>query len=74
MIAAFLEFYTMVVLATVIVSWLHLPPANPVVQLLKALTEPLLKPIRKALPTKGELDFSPIVLLVGVQILWGFLI
>ena len=74
MIAAFLEFYTMIVLATVILSWLRLPPANPVVQLLGALTEPFLKPIRKALPSSGGLDFSPIVLLLGVQILRGFLI
>lgn len=74
MIVAFLEFYSMVVLATVILSWLRLPPTNPVVQLLGALTEPFIKPIRKALPPIGGLDFSPIVLLLGVRILRGFLI
>ncbi len=74
MIAAFLEFYTMIVFAAVILSWLRLPPTNPVVQVLGSLTEPFLKPIRKAIPPSGGLDFSPIILLLGVQILRGFLI
>ena len=74
MIAAFLEFYTMIVFAAVILSWLRLPPTNPVVQILGRLTEPFLKPIRKAIPPSGGLDFSPIILLLGVQLLRGFLI
>ena len=74
MIAAFLEFYMMIVFAAVILSWLRLPPTNPVVQVLGRLTEPFLKPIRKAIPPSGGLDFSPIILLLGVQLLRGFLI
>ena len=38
-----------------------------------SLTEPLLQPIRRVLPTMGRMDFSPIVLLVGLQMLKGFL-
>jgi YggT family protein len=74
MIPAFLEFYTMVVLAAVILSWLRLPPQNPVVQVLDALTEPFLKPIRKLIPASGGMDFSPIILLLGVQLLRGLMI
>jgi len=34
-----------------------------------ALTEPLLRPIRKFLPSTGGIDLSPIVLLLGVMLL-----
>ena len=34
-------------------------------QALNALTEPLLKPIRKVMPNLGAVDISPIILLLG---------
>jgi YggT family protein len=34
-----------------------------------ALTEPVLTPIRRVLPSVGGLDFSPMVLLLGVRLL-----
>ena len=36
---------------------------------LNMVLDPLLAPIRRILPATGALDFSPIVLLVGLQIL-----
>lgn len=35
---------------------------------LQAILEPLLKPIRKFLPNTGTLDFSPMVLIIGLTI------
>jgi len=34
-----------------------------------ALLEPLLGPIRRIMPNTGAIDFSPLVLIVGLQIL-----
>lgn len=34
-----------------------------------ALLEPLLRPIRKILPNTGAIDFSPLVLIVGLEII-----
>lgn len=34
-----------------------------------ALLEPLLRPIRRILPATGSIDFSPLVLIVGLEIL-----
>lgn len=34
-----------------------------------ALLAPVLNPIRRILPTTGSLDFSPLVLIIGLQIL-----
>ncbi|HEY2407807.1 MAG TPA: YggT family protein [Polyangiaceae bacterium] len=64
-----LDGYTLVVLATVIVSWLSLPEDHPVVRLTSALTKPLLTPIRRVLPSFAGLDFSPMVLLIGLRLL-----
>ena len=57
-----INMYSYIVLASVLVSWVQLPPDNPIVQILDTFTEPLLGPIRKIMPDMGGLDFSPIVL------------
>ena len=36
---------------------------------INSLLDPLLRPIRKILPPTGGLDFSPLVLLIGIQVL-----
>ena len=68
-----IDLYSLIVFVAVILSWFQLPYDNPVVQIVNRLTEPLLQPIRSVLPTMGRMDFSPIVLLVGLQMLKGFL-
>ena len=68
-----IDFYSLIVFGAVILSWVQLPYDNPVVQFVGRLTEPLLQPIRRALPSMGRLDFSPMILLVGLQILKSFL-
>jgi YggT family protein len=35
----------------------------------RALTEPLLAPIRRVLPTVGGIDFSPMLLIVLINVL-----
>ncbi len=62
--------YTFVVVAACLISWVNPDPYNPIVRVLRNLTEPLLWRIRKYLPftyIRG-LDFSPIVLLLGLQL------
>ena len=66
--------YEIVVIAAVILSWLIsfnvINPYNPFVrslwQAMMAITEPLLRPIRRMLPDLGGLDISPIVLLLAL--------
>ena len=69
-----LDLYSLVVLGSVVVSWLQLPPSNPIVTLLGTMTEPLLAPIRRILPDMSGLDFSPLVLLFGLRLLRGVLL
>ena len=48
----------------VIISWINVGPSSPVYPIAKMLyqiTEPVLAPIRRVLPTFGMLDLSPMV-------------
>lgn len=51
---------------------------HPIVMLIRGITEPLYRPIRKVMPAvrMGDvaLDLSPIIVLIGIQILAGSLI
>jgi YggT family protein len=38
-------------------------------QAINALLEPLFRPIRRFMPNTGSIDFSPLVLIIGLQIL-----
>jgi len=64
-----LDVYSLVVLAAVVLSWVRLPETNPLVRITSALTEPLLAPIRRVLPDLGGLDFSAMILLLGLRLL-----
>lgn len=72
-----IDIYFYIILATVIISWLAafniINFGNPYVRqingVLRQLTEPVLAPIRRILPNLGGLDFSPLVLLLGLQFL-----
>ena len=69
-----LNLYTWVIIASAIFSWLYafnvVNPRNQFVgtigKMLYQLTEPLLRPIRRVIPTFGGLDISPVVLLIGI--------
>ncbi len=62
------ELYTVILLVRVLLSWFQVDPYNPLVRILYQLTEPLLAPIRRLLPSAGPFDFSPIVALILVMV------
>ena len=70
-----LGFYTWIIVAAVIVSWLtvfnvinqHNNFVRSLLRILYALTEPVFRPIRKIIPPMGGLDLSPIIVFV---IIW----
>ncbi len=72
LIITVIQLYTYIVVATVIVSWLiafnvinlHNPVVRQITYILGQLTEPLLDPIRRVLPSLGGLDISPVILLL----------
>ena len=62
-----LNMIMIVVIASVIVSWVGADPNNPIVQILKRITEPLYRPFRpltRMIP--GPLDWTPFFVLLLV--------
>jgi len=47
-------------------SWVQ--PGSPAYSLLGRLTEPLLAPLRRVIPSVGGIDLSAIVLIIALQI------
>lgn len=53
----------------VLLSWVRLPPDNPIVAALNVVCEPLLAPIRQVIPPMAGLDFTPLVVLFILDVL-----
>jgi YggT family protein len=54
--------YMVVIGIRALISWVNPDPYNPIVQILHKLSEPVLKPLRKLVPTyKMGIDLSPII-------------
>lgn len=69
-----IDLYIIILLISAVLSWLLafnvINPHNQVVRLIyqgvSALTEPVLRPIRRMLPAAGPFDFSPLILLIAL--------
>lgn len=67
--------YWWILIARVLVSWINADPWNPIVQFLHRVTEPVLAPIRRHLPTwRWGLDLSPVVAILALYFLEWFLV
>ena len=61
-----------VVIAHVIFSY-FMSPYHPVREAIDRIVEPMLTPIRQFMPNLGGLDFSPLVLIILLQLLGSLL-
>lgn len=64
------------IIVRALLSWVNPDPHNPIVQFLQAVTEPILVPIRRLLPSafRWGLDISPIIAILAVMFLKAFLV
>ena len=60
--------FMFVVFVQVILSWISPGSYNPITVLLYQLSEPLLRPARRLLPSTHGIDFSPILVFVFLQL------
>ena len=65
---------TLAILARVLISWFPISRDSLLVTILYDVTEPILGPLRRVIPSLGNIDISPIVALVLLQILQGLLL
>ncbi len=75
-IAWVIQAYIIIIFVRVILSWFPITPGTPVASVMRvlySLTEPVLGPIRRVLPPMRlggmGLDLSPIIVLIGLQII-----
>jgi YggT family protein len=70
-----LLFFMWIVIARAILSWVSPDPYNPIVRFVHNVTEPVLSPIRRRFPLGfGGIDFSPMIILLAVIFLRGFVV
>jgi len=61
--------YEIVLIIRIVLTWIPHNPYNQAVQFLYRITEPVLRPIRRYIPTFSGIDFSPIIVFIGLGIL-----
>ncbi len=61
--------YFFLIIALVILSWIGPKARHPIVPLIIQLTDPVLAPIRRVLPTMGGFDLSPLIALIAIRFL-----
>lgn len=68
-----LSLYMWIVVARAVLSWVNPDPYNAIVRFINAVTEPVLYQIRSRLPVIfGGIDFSPMIVFLGVIFLRTF--
>jgi YggT family protein len=72
--------YIVVVLVRIVLSWFPISygsPMVPVARALAAVTDPILEPMRRAIPPVRlgamAMDLSPLILILGLSILQGII-
>ena len=66
------DFFVWVVIASSLLSF-FLPPYHPVREALGRIVDPFLNPIRSLMPSAGGLYFSPLILILIIELITNFL-
>lgn len=81
-ISFIVNLYILVIVAQVALSWLiafdivnaENAAAVRLTTLLKKLTDPVFIPLRKYIPPMGGMDFTPLIVIIGLQIIPSLLL
>ena len=63
----------LLILGRVLISWFDPVGRTQLGAFLVSATEPILAPVRRALPRTGMVDFSPLIVLIVLSVLWRLL-
>lgn len=67
------QLFIWIVIAAALLSF-FVPPYHPIREVLDRIVNPFLEPIRRIIPPAGTMDFSPLVLIIVVEIVSRLLI
>ena len=66
--ALLVNLYFFVLIAMIIVSWVAPGSRHPAIELIWQISEPVMAPVRSLLPNMGGIDFSPILVFIGINV------
>lgn len=70
-----LEALKWLIIIRALMSWFVSPAStNPIVNLIRRITDPILRPLSELLPNAGGMDFTPILAFVAIYLLQGVVI
>lgn len=72
-INALSQLLVLLVIVSVILSY-FMDPYHPIRRSIDSVVEPLLAPIRRVVPLIGMLDFSPLILIILIQVVSNLII
>jgi YggT family protein len=73
LLALFLNILTFAIFFRSLASWFPIDREGPVLRALDAITEPVLEPLRRVVPTIGMIDITPMVAIILLQVIAGAL-
>jgi YggT family protein len=65
---------SLAILVRVLLSWVPMRLPWGLGEFVWAITEPILAPIRRALPFMGGMDFSPFIAVIAIQVIQSLLL
>lgn len=69
LIKSIIWIYIIALIIQAVISWVGSAQGNPVVPLINSINNPILRPIRKVVPLVGMMDLSPLVAILGLNVL-----
>jgi YggT family protein len=69
MLGQLISLYSFVVLVAVVLSWIPAARGTQFARLIEAVTEPVFERVRRVVPPMGGFDMSPLVVMIGLQVL-----
>jgi YggT family protein len=72
-IRVFLQIITFAILIRAVLSWIMPGQRTMLTDIIYHITEPILAPIRKILPSMGTIDLSPLIAIIILQVISFFI-
>jgi YggT family protein len=69
MLGQLVSLYSFVVLVAVVLSWIPAARGTQFARFVEAVTEPVFERVRRVVPPMGGFDMSPMIVMIGLQVL-----
>ncbi|KKO18616.1 MAG: hypothetical protein BROFUL_02673 [Candidatus Brocadia fulgida] len=63
-----ISLYEIALLIRIVLSWVPHNPYNQAIQFLYKITDPVLNPVRRLIPPFRGIDFSPVIVFIGLGV------